>query len=64
MTSSKKRPKIEVPDEPSPIAQPIPGREEEEAKKKARKRRGGREANILAGRLTSQRNDILKTRLG
>ncbi len=58
--------KIQVPPDPDPAPQPIPGREEEEARKKARKRakRGGREANILAGRLTANRNDILKTSLG
>ena len=65
MTGSS-RPKIQTPPEPSPMPMPIAGREEDEAKKKVRKRarRGGREANILAGRLTSNRNDILKTRLG
>lgn len=61
MTSSK-RPK--TPADPSPAAMPIPGREEEEARKKVGRRKGGRAQNILAGRLTSQRNDILKTRLG
>jgi len=66
MSGSGSRPKIETPEEPSPIPQPIPGREEKEAKKKVRRkaRRGGRESTILAGRLTSMRNDILKTRLG
>jgi hypothetical protein len=63
MTSSK-RAKIQVPPEPDPTPQPIMGREEEEAKKKVRRRRGGRASNILAGRLTSARNDILKTQLG
>ena len=60
------RPKVTVPEEPAPTPMPIAGREEDEAKKKVRKRarRGGREANILAGRLTSNRNDILKTQLG
>jgi len=57
-------PKIKTPSDPDPTPQPVAGREEEEAKKKVRRRRGGREANILAGRLTSQQNDILKTRLG
>ena len=58
--------KIQIPKEPDPSPQPISGREEEEAKKKARQRarRSGREQNILAGRLTSRRNDILKTMLG
>jgi hypothetical protein len=63
MTSSK-RPKVRTPEAPAPTPEPVMGREEEEAKKKVRKRRGGRESNILAGRLTSQRNDILKTQLG
>ncbi len=58
-------PKVETLPDPDPAPQPIPGREEEEAKKKARKRRGGgREGNILAGRLTANRNDVLKTSLG
>lgn len=58
--------KIDVPPEPAPTATPIPGREEEEAKKKIRARRGGRDSTILAGRLNSQRNgnNILNTRLG
>ena len=66
MTGRSKRPKIQTPAEPAPSPQPIVGREEEEAKKKVRRRarRGGRESTILAGRMTSQRNDILKTRLG
>ena len=65
MTGSK-RPKIQTPADPAPGPQPIPGREEEEAKKKVRRRarRGGRASNILAGRLSSNRNDILKTQLG
>ncbi len=60
------RPKVIVPEEPAPSPMPIAGREEDEAKKKVRKRarRGGRESTILAGRLTSNRNDILKTQLG
>ncbi len=64
-----KTPKSLLPEallEPAPSPQPIMGREEEEAKKKVRQRarRSGREQNILAGRLTSRRNDILKTMLG
>lgn len=61
-----RRTKIQVPVEPDPTPMPIPGREEEEAKKKVRKRakRTGRESQILAGRMMSQRGDILKTRLG
>lgn len=68
MTGGSKRPKVQVPEEPSPAPQPIPGREEEEAKKKVRRRarRGGRESTIFAGRLNARRNDtsILNTRLG
>ena len=52
------------PPDPAPAAMPIPGREEEEAKKKVKRRGRGRFANILASRLTSQRNNILKTELG
>ncbi len=64
MTGSR-RPKIKTPDVLAPTAQPIPGREEEEAKKKVRKR-GGRAANIFAGRLNARQNanTILNTRLG
>lgn len=60
------RPKITVPVEPDPAPTPIPGREISEAKKKVRKRagRGGRQQNILAGRLMSQRGDVLNTQLG
>jgi hypothetical protein len=65
---SGSRPKIDTPKDPDPAATPIPGREEDEAKKKVRRRaRGsGREGQILAGRLTSQSggNNILNTRLG
>ena len=57
-------PKIKKPPDPSPTPQPVLGREEDEARRQVRGRRGGRSANILAGRLTSQRNDILKTQLG
>ena len=66
MGGGSKRPRIEVPAEPDPTPQLIPGREEEEAKKKVRRKakRGGRESTILAGRMTAQRNDVLKTRLG
>ncbi len=57
-------PKIRTPEAPAPIAQPIPGRAEEEAKKKVRKR-GGRAATIFAGRLNARSaNTILNTRLG
>lgn len=62
MTGS--RPKIKTPPVPAPTAQPIPGREEEEAKKKVRKR-GGRASTIFAGRLNARNaNTILNTRLG
>ena len=68
MTSSK-RPKIVTPEEvapDSPSPTPIPGREEEEAKKKTRKMAGGsgRAQNILAGRLTADRGNVLNTKLG
>ncbi len=55
-----------IPIDPDPIAAPIVGREEEEAKKKVKKRARGRQQNIFAGRLTAQRNNtnILSTRLG
>ncbi|MHC4121943.1 MAG: hypothetical protein ACYSSI_00085 [Planctomycetota bacterium] len=48
----------------SPSPMPVPGREEKEAKKKARKGARGRASTILAGRMMASRNDILKTRLG
>ncbi len=56
--------RLKPPPEPSPTPQPIAGREEDEAKKKVRKPRRGREGTILAGRLMA-RNDlnILRTRL-
>lgn len=58
------RPKIVTPPDPDPIAQPIPGRAEEQAKKKI-KRRGGRQSTIFAGQLNRARgNTILNTRLG
>ncbi len=54
-----------VPTELDPSPKSIPGREEEQAKKKVRKRAGrGRQQNILAGQMMSQRNNILNTRLG
>jgi len=63
MTGGARKPDPVPEVDPSPT--PIPGREEDEAKKKAKKRAGtGRQQNILAGRLTAQRNDVLKTRLG
>ncbi len=58
------KPKIKTPPVVAPTAQPIPGRAEEEAKKKVRKR-GGRAATIFAGRLNARNaNTILNTRLG
>ena len=64
-SSKGKTPGIHTPTVPDPFPTPIPGREEEEAKKKVKKRaRGGRQQNILAGRLMAQRGNILKTRLG
>ncbi len=67
MTSSK-RPKIDTPADPDPVAQPIPGREEDEAKKKVRRRArgGGRQSTVFAGQLNRARggNTILNTRLG
>jgi len=59
--SAAQKPKFKDPD---PVPEPVLGREEEQAKKRVTNRRGGRQANILAGRMTAQRNDILKTRLG
>lgn len=56
-------PKTIMPIDPDPTPMPIPGREIEEAKKKVRRGRG-RQANILAGRLMSQRGDVLNTTLG
>ncbi len=60
------RPNIQVPIEPDPTPMPIPGREIDEAQKKVRRRagRGGRQQNILAGRMMAQRSNILNTRLG
>ncbi len=58
------RPKIKTPPVSAPIAQPIPGRAEEEAKKKVRPR-GGRASTVFAGRLNARNtNTILNTRLG
>lgn len=58
------KPKIKTPEVLAPTAQPVPGREEDEAKKKV-KRRGGRAATIFAGRLNARSaNTILNTRLG
>ena len=44
-----------VPPEPSPIPRAIPGREEEEAKKKVKRRGKGRESTRLARRMMTQR---------
>ena len=65
MTGSGRQ-KIQETPEISPASTPVPGRVEEEAKKKVRKRarRTGRESTILAGRLMSgQGNNILNTSL-
>lgn len=61
MTSSKK--KIPLPPEEAPPPSPAPMvlEEVEEAKRRTQGRRRGRQANILAGRLTSQ---FGKKRLG
>lgn len=59
--------KIATPKDPDPVATPIPGREESEAKRKTRasaQQRRGRASTILAGKLTSQQGNILNTRLG
>ncbi len=64
MTGGSRRPDPVPRIDPAPT--PIPGREIDEATKKVRKRTGkGRQQNILAGRLMSQRgNNILNTQLG
>ena len=66
MTGSGKS--VKPPPEPDPVATPITGREEEEAKKKVgRRSRGkGRESTILASRFNAQSggNTILNTSLG
>lgn len=63
MTGGSRKP--DVPPKPDPSPTPIPGREISEAKKKVRRRGGkGRQQNILAGKMMSQRGDVLKTKLG
>lgn len=64
MTGGSRKP--DPPPEVDPTPTPIVGREEDEAKKKVKKRAGkGRQENILAGRLMSQRGgNLLNTRLG
>ncbi len=66
--TGRRGPNIDTPPDPDPIAQPIPGRAEEEAKKKVRKRAGGgRFSTIFAGQLNRARgntNTILNTSLG
>ena len=69
MTGGGHSRKIDTPPDPAPAAMPIPGREEEEAKKKVGRRGKGRLANMLAGQLMSKRggamSNLLKTdRLG
>ena len=49
--------------EPSPVATAMPGREVDEAKKKVRKR-SGRMANILAGRMMTERTGNMKDIFG
>ena len=55
--------KTRPPPDPAPAALPIPGREEDIAKKKV-KRGAGRFANILAGRLMTQQSGGLQNLLG
>ncbi len=74
--SAKKKLSPGIPDIPlppeaellAPSAQPIPGRAEDEAKKKVKRRGRGRAGTIKAGGLLAsrlnQRRSILKTRLG
>ena len=62
MTGGAHKPDVISKPDPSPTL--IPGREIDEAKKKVRRRGRGRQQNILAGRLTAQRSDLLNTRLG
>ena len=59
-------PKVKTPPPVAPSPTPIVGKEEEEAKKKVRARRGGRQSTILAGRMMAGRDNtnILKTKLG
>ncbi len=61
MTGGGSRPK--APPAVAPAALPIPGREEDLAKKKV-KRGTGRFANILAGRLMTQQGGGLQNLLG
>jgi len=52
---------------PDPLPQPIPGREQQEAKRMARgrvRRGGGKSSNILGGRMMSKTNNLLNTKLG
>jgi len=52
------------PPAPAPPAMPVPGREEEQAKKTVTRRRG-RSANRLAGRMMQNRNILnLRNKLG
>lgn len=62
---SSKRSKINTPPDPAPTAMPVPGREEDEAKKKARQRSGGGRASTrLAGMMMSRQGNMLNTTLG
>lgn len=63
MTGGSRKP--DAPPKPDPSPMLIPGREVGEAKKKIRKRAGkGRQQNILAGQMMSQRGNVLNTKLG
>lgn len=53
-----------VPQEPDPSPTPVIAEEAEGAKKKVRKKKRGRSANILAGRMMTKHKQILKTDLG
>lgn len=57
------RKKIITPPVPDPVAMPIPGREEDIAKKKVGRGRG-RFVNILAGRMMTQQGGGLSNILG
>ena len=64
MTGGGHSRRIDTPPDPAPAAMPIPGREEEEAKKKVGRRGKGRLANMLAGQLMSKQGGSMKNLLG